>query len=61
MISKCLKDSLLTTQSRTIMDLKPKTKEDKIFSKKMYVFCTLVSRNTIVKLVSKERALPVPH
>ena len=61
MISIYLKYSVLTTQSRTdIIDLKPKMKENKnIFNDKRYVFCTLVSRNVIVELASKERVLPV--
>ena len=33
--------------------------DKKYFQKKMYVFCTQVSRNSIVELVSKERAFPV--
>ena len=52
---------MLTTQPRAdIIDLKPKMKENKnCFQSKTYVFCTLVSRNVIVELVSKERAFPV--
>ena len=54
MIAMYLKDSVLTTQSRTIiMDLKPKTKKARNIFKKMYVFCILVSRNSIVKLFLK--------
>ena len=59
-ISIYLKDSVLTTQSRTIMmDLKPKTKKSKkIFSKKCIFFCILVSRNSIVKMfLEKELSL----
>ena len=42
------------------MDLKTKMKDNKKkLSKKMYVFCTLVSHNSLVELVSKERAFPV--
>ena len=61
MVSMYLKDSVITTQSITIIeDLKPKSekKKVKIFSKNV-VFCTLVSRNSIVELVSKEIAFPV--
>ena len=46
MISIYLRDSVLTTQSRTIIvDLKPKMKEnEKNVFKKMYVFCTWLSQ-----------------
>ena len=60
MISIYLKDSVLTTQSRTIiMDLKPKTKKNKKTFPKNVCVLDLVCRNSIVELVSKERAFPV--
>ena len=60
MISVYLKDSVLTTQSSTsIIDLKPKVEKNKnVFYEKCMFFCTLVSRNAIAELVSKERVFP---
>ena len=60
MISVYLKDSVLVTQSSTnIIDLKPKNDKSKnFFYEKRMCFVFLVSRNTIVEIVSKERAFP---
>ena len=60
MISIYLKDSVLTAQlSTNIIELKPKMKKNKKVFDEKRVFCTLVSRNVIVELVSKERVFPV--
>ena len=60
MISLYLKNGVLTTQLRTIiMDLKPKTKEDKKNISKNLCVLHLVCRNSLVKLVSKKSAFPV--
>ena len=60
MMSKYLKVSEITTHSTTfIEDLKSKSEERYTYFQKMYVFCTLVSRNSLVEHVSKEIAFPV--
>ena len=65
MISVYLKDSVLTTQSRTINeDPKPKSRNGKknVFPKNVCVL-HLVCRNSSVELVSKKKSFPglVPH
>ena len=58
MISIYFKDSVVTTQSRAIIEyLKPKREKQKIFQKQkcvLHLFC----RNLIVEVVSREKTFP---